>query len=132
MMYWVIKCLKNYACFRGRAGLRECWTFVAFWLLLQFGGLGLDIAMGWRFENVVDWIPWFPTFEISRLLLVVPTMAVTSRRLHDVGESGSLTLLWFIPVIGWFVLLPLLAKNGDVDDNQFGPPESDVRLTPVS
>lgn len=49
---------------------------------------------------------------IYRPVMAIPTIAVTVRRLHDVGKSGWWCLLWVlpIPVIGWLYLLPLLCK----------------------
>ena len=132
-MYWIIKCLRHYASFAGRAGVRECIVVNVFALCWIFGGLCLDLVMGWQLDNVVDWVPWYPTFEITRLILIAPWMAVNSRRLHDSGESGWLGLLLLVPVLGWFVLIPLLLKQGDDGENAYGEPDPDAAMkSPVA
>ena len=128
-MYWIIKCFRGYLSFRGRAGVRECMVFNLFALGSILGALSLDLAMGWQLDNVVDWMPWFPAFEIARIALILPWMAVNSRRLHDSGESGWLGLLLLIPVLGWLVLVPLLLQPGDVGENAYGHPDPDAQLS---
>ena len=60
-------------------------------------------------DQQVGWL----TF-LYRPLTAIPTVAVTVRRLHDVGKSGWYSALWILPlpVIGWFWLFPLLMKPG--------------------
>ena len=127
-MGWIIKCFRHYGHFGGRAGVRECIVFNGFALGCVLAGLGLDLSMGWAMDNVVDWMPWYPTFELTRLALIVPWLAVNSRRLHDTGESGWLGLLLLIPILGWFVLVPFLVKPGDRGENAYGLPEPDVPM----
>ncbi len=119
---YIIKGLKNFANFKGRASHRECFIFYFFVFLTMGFSLGLDKAMGWEFENVVDWMAWYPTFETARLLLLVPGLAVTARRLHDADKSGWYCLLFFIPIIGWAYLLSMLLLDGNPDKNRHGPP----------
>jgi uncharacterized membrane protein YhaH (DUF805 family) len=125
-MLWLLKCFRRYAQFQGRAGFNEWGAFTLFVIGAQVSGLGLDIAMGWEKENLVGWMKWYPTFEISRMLLILPFLAVSARRLHDTGESGWKTLLWLVPVLGWYFLLPHLVKDGDPNPNAFGPPEEEA------
>ncbi len=49
---------------------------------------------------------------LYRPIMAIPTIAVTIRRLHDVGKSGWLCLLWVlpVPVLGWLYLVPLLCR----------------------
>ena len=54
------------------------------------------------------------------LFVLIPTLAVTFRRLHDINKSGFYILLFLIPVIGQIWLLILFLKEGDVGDNQYG------------
>ncbi len=112
-MKWIIICLRKYAVFSGRAGIAECFSFVFFVFLCMTLALGLDLFMGWGRENVVDWVLWYPSFEITRMALVLPFFAVTARRLHDVNRSGWMALLWCVPILGWAYLLMLLAQSGD-------------------
>jgi uncharacterized membrane protein YhaH (DUF805 family) len=49
---------------------------------------------------------------LYRPIMAIPTIAVTIRRLHDVGKSGWWSLLWVlpVPVVGWLYLVPLLCR----------------------
>jgi len=128
-MKWIVKCLKHYATFSGRAGWHEFWTFLAFCIVVQLSGLALDLSMGWTFDNVVPWMAFYPTFEVTRLLLVLPLMAVTCRRLHDAGEPGGITLLWFIPIVGWGILFYLLWQPAAPSENSLGPETDEATRT---
>lgn len=112
-MLHIVTCMRKYATFSGRAGIAEAWAFYFFVFVVQAAALSLDVVLGWKQPNVVDWVAWYPAAEISRLALVVPVLAVTSRRLHDVNETGWKALLWLVPIIGWFLLLPLLIRDSD-------------------
>ena len=89
-------------------------------LLSKFFFLTIDLLIGWKFQNIIDGIPWYPLFEISRLLTTLPAFAVGVRRLHDLNKSGWWILLIFtgigiIPIVYWCCFL-----NSDKDDNQYG------------
>ena len=57
---------------------------------------------------------------IFSLLIIIPSIAVGVRRLHDTNHSGWWYLLIIIPIIGWIVILIWLCKNSDEGDNRFG------------
>jgi len=128
-MKWITKCFKNYAVFNGRAGRNECSYFFLFVTFVQVLFLSIDLWINWELPNIygllfsIDWvdgIPWYPLFEISRLLTALPAFAVGVRRLHDLNKSGWWILLIFtgigiIPIVYWCCFL-----NGDKDDNQYG------------
>ncbi len=128
-MKWITKCFKNYAVFNGRAGRNECTYFFLFVTFVQVLFLSIDLWVNWELPNIygllfsIDWvdgIPWYPLFEISRLLTALPAFAVGIRRLHDLNKSGWWILLIFtgigiIPIVYWCCFL-----NGDEDDNQYG------------
>ena len=128
-MKWIAKCFKNYAVFNGRAGRNECTYFFLFVTFVQVLFLSIDLWINWELPNIygllfsIDWvdgIPWYPLFEISRLLTALPAFAVGVRRLHDLNKSGWWILLIFtgigiIPIVYWCCFL-----NGDKDDNQYG------------
>lgn len=60
--------------------------------------------------------------SIALLVLFLPSLAVTVRRLHDVDRSAW-SLLWFLlPVIGWIVLIVLAIRPGTPISNRYGPP----------
>ena len=120
VMKWILVCLRKYADFTGRAATVECFTFLLFMSACLSLALALDLVMGWERQNIVDWVSWCPTFEITRMAFALPFFAVTARRLHDVNRTGWLALLWFVPIFGWAYLLLLLAQPGDEVDNLHG------------
>ena len=61
-----------------------------------------------------------PINSIFSLVLIIPTIAVTCRRLHDVNKSGWWQLLW-ITIIGGIVLIVWNATEGEKKKNRFGP-----------
>jgi uncharacterized membrane protein YhaH (DUF805 family) len=65
---------------------------------------------------------------IYSLAVLVPTLAVTCRRLHDTDRSGWWQMIWLIPVIGWIILIVWLAGRGTTGPNRFG--EDPVTETP--
>ena len=54
------------------------------------------------------------------LALLIPTLAVSVRRLHDIGKSGWMILVGLIPVIGWIWLIVLYVQEGHRGTNQYG------------
>lgn len=68
---------------------------------------------------VLGWIP-FLGWLVS-LALLVPSLAVAWRRLHDIGKSGAFYLFILIPLVGWIFVLIWLCKETQPGDNQYGP-----------
>lgn len=52
---------------------------------------------------------------------LIPSLAVSVRRLHDQDRTGWLLLLWLIPFLGWFALIVLMLLDGTPGNNRFGP-----------
>ena len=111
--------IKNYANFNGRASRSEYWRFIAGVTMIQ-GSLGILAmicnALGLlNFESIVDKVG----FCIS-LFLVLPNIAATARRMHDIGRSGWTQLISFIPIVGFFVFLNYELRRGDQGENAYG------------
>ena len=119
-MKWFIKCIKNYAVFKGRAIRPEFWYFALASAIIQISLFTIDIIIGWDIGSV-NGFPVLPLLETSRLFLLVPIISVTVRRLHDIDKNGWWSLLWGLPVIGWVILIIWISKKGDKVDNQYGP-----------
>ena len=107
-------CFQNYATFSGRAARPEFWWFVLFLLLanLVLGTLDSMLFFG-------DMQLLTPLFSLATLL---PALAVSVRRLHDLDRTGWWLLLYLIPLIGILVLLYFYVQRGDQGTNRFGPP----------
>ena len=102
--------LKKYADFEGRALRSEYWWF---WLFCFGTGIavstvaqaaGLSTSLGALFS----------------LALLLPSLAVGTRRLHDIDKSGFWLLICFVPFVGVLVLLYWLCQKGTAGANRFG------------
>ena len=115
-MDWYIKVLKHYADFKGRAGRTEYWMFVLFNILIGFI-LGLiEILNGWYlFETEFGVLT-----SLYSLAVLIPGIAVSVRRLHDVGESGWMFLAYLLPIVGAIWLFILMIKDSKSEDNKYG------------
>ena len=119
-MKWIIKCFKNYAVFNGRSGREEYAHFIFFVIFLQFFSLCIDFMIGWELPNIINGISWYPLFETSRIITVLPVFGVMIRRLHDINRSGwwilmAFTFIGLIPLFYWGFFI-----KGDEDKNQYG------------
>ena len=101
--------LTQYATFSGRARRSEYWWFIVFNAIVGVAAAVLD---GGRSNG--------PVSTISDLALLLPTLAVAARRLHDTDRSGWCLLFVLIPLIGTIVLIAFLVQDSD-RDNRFGP-----------
>jgi uncharacterized membrane protein YhaH (DUF805 family) len=101
-MKWYLKVLKQYTDFNGRARRKEYWMFVLF---------NLIFSMVWGF---ICGLAGFPNLaQLYTLAIIIPSIAVGVRRMHDVGKSG------------WFILIPvysfiLTVSKGDEAENEYG------------
>lgn len=116
-MNWYLKVLHQYADFNGRARRMEYWMFVLFNMMFAIIALVVDNIIGIAFEE----IGYGPLHLIYCLAIVIPSIAVAARRLHDSGRSGWWILISFIPFIGGIWLLVLLLLESDPGDNEYGP-----------
>jgi len=97
-------CFAKYADFNGRAKRPEYWWFALF-----------CFAAAVALEFVSSPVSW--AFSLATL---APSLAVGSRRLHDMNKSGWMQLLYLIPIFGWIYLIYVMAQSGEVADNQYG------------
>ena len=108
-----LKVIKNYAGFAGRAGRREYWMFFLVYLLIYIGLVVLTAIPG-----VLGNLFGIATL-IFALGLLIPSIAVGVRRLHDSDRSGWWMLLLFVPLAGLYVLY-LMIIEGTSGSNRFG------------
>ena len=110
-----IQTLQDFEDFDGRSSRKEFWTYIFVHLLvilgiccigIAFRGLGLRIA--------------FALLVIYSGISFVPTVAVTVRRMHDIGIHGRAVFLAIVPLVGWLFLFVLCCKKGEAGVNQYG------------
>jgi len=70
-------------------------------------------------------IPYGPIYGIYALAVIIPSLAVAVRRLHDVSKSGWFLLIVLIPLVGAIWLLILYLTDGKLGNNEYGPNPKD-------
>lgn len=105
----------KYVEFNGRARRAEFWWFILFVFVVSTILSLIDMAL---FEGVLQDIG--PLSAIFTLITLIPAIAVTARRLHDVGRSGWWQLLFLLPVIGFLVILFWAVQKGTDGPNEYG------------
>jgi len=115
-MDWYIAVIKKYAVFSGRARRKEYWYFVLFNILVSIGLSFIDTATG----TVNAETGYGLLSGIYSLAVLIPSLAVLIRRLHDTDRSGWWILIGLIPVIGWIVLLVFVVQDSHPGQNQYG------------
>ncbi|MBD0740092.1 DUF805 domain-containing protein [Streptomyces sp. CBMA29] len=109
-MQWYIDVLKKYAVFSGRARRKEYWMYFLFNCI----ALVVMIIIGAVAHTM---IPYF----IYVIAIILPTLGVTVRRLHDTGKSGWMVLLGLIPLVGGIIMLVFACTEGERSQNAYGP-----------
>lgn len=114
--------LGKYATFNGRASRSEYWWWslalvISFVVLGLIDGALIAPLLGFeRFEPRAGG----PLTVLACIAIVVPSIAVTIRRLHDTDRSGWWILVGVVPVVGNLVLLFFYIQAGTEGENQFG------------
>jgi uncharacterized membrane protein YhaH (DUF805 family) len=113
--------LKNYVGFSGRARRKEYWMFYLFNLIATIITETLDyFLMNNNSFSVIT--------AIYALAILLPSLAVTWRRLHDTGRSGGWFFISLVPFVGGIILIVFLCLDSEPNDNKYGPnPNMDVK-----
>ncbi len=116
MFDWYYKVILNYTNFIGRARRQEYWYFTLVNVLI-------NLVMG-IIDRVIGSVMQMENFGffgvIYALFIMIPSIAVTVRRLHDSGRTGWWALIAFVPIIGILVLLYFLIQDSEEGSNQYG------------
>ena len=116
-----MKCLKEkYASFDGRARRKEYWSFALFNAIVYFifYAVGIFLAVSTRSETLALIV--FGILGIYALGIIVPSLAVTVRRLHDIGKGGGWIFISFVPFVGGLILLVFTLLDSEAGENRFG------------
>jgi uncharacterized membrane protein YhaH (DUF805 family) len=124
-------CISKYAVFTGRAPRSEFWWWSLFQGLVT--GFFDAMIMPRQIQELTSAITTgtIPPADstqatvqligtLASLALLLPTAAVTVRRLHDIGKSGWWYFFGLIPLLGWFTMLSWLCRKGTDGGNRFG------------
>jgi uncharacterized membrane protein YhaH (DUF805 family) len=120
-MNWYLGVLKKYVDFSGRAQRMEYWMFVLINFLVMIGIAIIDFVLGLGFLGA-----------IYGLGVLLPSIAVGVRRLHDTNRSGWWLLIGLVPVIGVIVLIVFFVQDSQPGANDFGPNPKGAGPVPVA
>lgn len=109
-MEWYLKALKSYAVFEGRSRRKEYWMFTLVNLIISM------ILAALSFGTLQN---------IYALVMFIPSISVSVRRLHDTNRSGWWLLLGLIPFLGALVLIYFFIQDSHPGMNQYGPNPKD-------
>ena len=118
--YFIDTVRNRYVDFKGRAGRREFWYFTLFYLIIAvILGIIDSLVFGSVSENGTPSAGVLGS--IFSLALLLPSLGISIRRLHDIGKSGWWLLIGLVPLIGCIVLLIFYIKDSQPGTNQYGP-----------
>ena len=141
----VATCFRKYANFKGRARRSEYWFFYLFnslvntvlTLAVALVAMGLTLSealplalqgefTGADVEGILVsmggvLLAVFLVMAAFWLALLLPNLAVTWRRLHDIGKSGGWFFIGLIPLVGGILLLVWACRDSQMEENRFGP-----------
>lgn len=123
--------LRKYADFQGRARRSEFWLFwllliiveIVFMTIITLAGGSVAVIADPSTDLAMSGAAWavFAVYMLALLALLIPSLAVAVRRLHDTNRSGWWLLIGFIPLLGALVLLVFYLLDGTPGPNRFGP-----------
>jgi uncharacterized membrane protein YhaH (DUF805 family) len=108
MVEAVKTCFIKYVDFKGRASRSEYWWFFLFCLIVEIIGHAINLNL----------------YLIVALAVLLPSLTVLVRRLHDINRTGWWALILLIPVIGWIVILIFALMESTPGPNNYGLPPS--------
>jgi len=109
-MKYFVDGLKKYAVFSGRATRKEYWMFMLFASIISWGFFAIYYVMLSTSVGVI--------YTLYSVGILLPSLAIGSRRLHDTGRSGWWQLIGFIPLIGYIVLIVFYVQ-GSRGENKY-------------
>lgn len=95
---------KKYVDFSGRATVAEYWWFFLF-------NVVAGVVLGF-----IPYVGW-----VISIALLIPSLAISWRRMHDIGKGGGWYFINLIPVIGWIIWIILAVQSSQPQPNRFGP-----------
>jgi uncharacterized membrane protein YhaH (DUF805 family) len=122
-MNYFLEALGKYAVFTGRARRSEYWYFVLFTCLIAFALAALGFAVAGGQPTLARYL-----VDFYSVLIFLPSLAVSVRRLHDIGMNGWWALLNLVP-FGGLVLLYFFCQDSQTGPNEYGPNPKEMVAT---
>ena len=127
-MQWYFDVLKKYAVFSGRARRKEYWFFALFQCII-IGILALVSAVA---DSSAIKLIFGSLYAIYVFGTLIPSIAVTVRRLHDIGRSGWWYFIVLVPLVGPIVLVVFTVMDSKPEENQYGVSPKALATSPFS
>ena len=125
MKYYLQAITVNFVTLAGRARRKEFWSFTLISTAIYLGFFFLDLHLGWMLVRESPY-PEIPAMQLGKLstlyllLVFLPSLAISVRRLHDTGRTGWCVLLNLVPCIGWMILFIMFCQDSQPWDNPYG------------
>lgn len=116
-MNWFLTALRKYGVFTGRSRRSEYWYFALFYFLISVVLAIVDTMAGTMDADLGIGL----LGGLFGVAMIVPSLAVGVRRLHDIGKSGWWLLIGLIPLIGVIVLIVWACRDSQPGANVYGP-----------
>lgn len=116
-MSWFIEALRKYAVFRGRSRRKEYWYFALFVVVISIVLSIVDNLIGAYDRSTGVGL----LSGIFSLAILIPSIAVSVRRLHDIDRTGWWVLISLVPLIGFIVLIVFHVQDSTPRTNRYGP-----------
>lgn len=107
-MDYFIDAFKKFAEFERRATRKEYWMFILFYMIFYIVLSVIDGIIG----SII-------LSSIYSLILLIPSISIATRRLHDTSRTGWWQLILLIPIIGFIILLVFLIQDSH-EENKYG------------
>lgn len=108
--------MKNAFNFSGRARRKEYWMFALFTAIISIVLMIIETLIGLEFTEGVGVLS-----TLFSLVILIPSLSLLFRRLHDTGRSAAWILIALIPVIGGIVLFVFTVLDSQPQTNKWGP-----------
>lgn len=123
--YFKMAVTEKYAQFHGRSTRSEYWYFALTYFLIilvvgMIAGFTAFIAVDSGGPSLLVWI-FGGLFVLIMLALIIPSISVSIRRLHDSGKSGWWYMVNFVPYVGGLIFIVLMCLDSEPGTNQYGP-----------
>ncbi|MEL0632733.1 DUF805 domain-containing protein [Pseudoalteromonas carrageenovora] len=121
-MEYFMEAMRRYTDFSGRTRRKNFWMFILFYAIFYVICAVID--------GVIGTAPIVTT--LFSLAMLIPSISIAARRLHDTGRSGWWQLIALIPLIGGIVLLVFYVLDSHQGENDYGPNPKELAAEPAT
>jgi uncharacterized membrane protein YhaH (DUF805 family) len=120
-MAWYLLAWQRATDFSGRSRRKEYWMFHLFTFVVAMAIGLVALVIGLLFDANDGMIILTGGLGIYSIVIIVPSLSVLVRRLHDIGKSGWWYFISLVPIIGGIILFVFTVLDSEPDRNEYGP-----------